>query len=284
MLLRIGGHTVEINGECAERFLSHYGGAKPFIVEDTSPEWTVRFGVELPDASGNILNRFIFSEIGSECVFSRNSDTYHFEMYETTSRSRLVGVRYCAGEYLVEATDCNNNSALRFALWFAYSMLAAQASTTFVHSSVIVYKGDAVLFLGESGTGKSTHTSLWLKNIDGAHLLNDDSPVLAIEGGEPVVYGSPWSGKTPCYFPYRFPLAAVVRLSQAKENRIRRLSIPEALGAMHPSLPPALMQDEFFSDFLIDIISSTIVSVPAFHLDCLPDNDAARLSCQTIFG
>ena len=75
-----------------------------------------------------------------------------------------------------------------------------------------------------------------------------------------------------------------MRLSQAKENRIRRLSIPEVLGAMHPSLPPALMQDEFFSDFLIDIISSTIVSVPVFHLDCLPDNDAARLSCQTIFG
>ena len=30
--------------------------------------------------------------------------------------------------------------------------------TVALHGSCIVYKGKAVLFLGESGTGKSTHT------------------------------------------------------------------------------------------------------------------------------
>lgn len=284
MLLRVGGHTVSVVGECAERFLSQYGGAKPFLVDNAVPEWTVRFGVDLPEASGVVLNRFVFSEIESDCIFSRNGDTYLYEMYETGSGCRLVGMRYCGGADCVEATECNNISALRFALWFAYSMLAAKAKTTFVHSSVIVYKGRAVLFLGESGTGKSTHTQLWLNNIEGAHLLNDDSPVLAIENGEPVVYGSPWSGKTPCYYPYRFPLAAAVRLSQAKENIISRLPIPAALGALQPSLPPALMQDEVFADSLIDIISDTIMRVPVYHLGCLPDADAAMLSCHTIFG
>lgn len=283
MLLRIGGHTVSVVGDCAERFLSSYAGAKPFVVTDATPEWTVRFGVDLPETSGIVLNRFVFSEIECDCQFGRNGDTYLYDMFENTSGRRLVQMRYEAGSDCVEATECNNTSALRFALWFAYSMLAVKAKTTFVHSSVIVYKGRAVLFLGESGTGKSTHTRLWLNNIEGSHLLNDDSPVLAIEDGMPVVYGSMWSGKTPCYFSRRFPLAAVVRLSQAKENRIRRLSVPEALGALQPSLPPALMQDEMFADSLIDIVSDTIRCVPVYHLGCLPDAEAARLSCKTIF-
>jgi hypothetical protein len=163
-------------------------------------------------------------------------------------------------------------------------MLAATSKTTCAHSSVIVYGDRAILFLGESGTGKSTHTRLWLENIGEAQLLNDDSPVLAIENGKPYVFGSPWSGKTPCYIARRFPLGALVRLSQAPQNRMHRLSIPEALAALQPSLPPALMQDEYFADRLIDIVSDTISAVPAYHLGCLPDADAARLSCRTIFG
>ena len=140
-----------------------------------------------------------------------------------------------------------------------------------------------MLFLGESGTGKSTHTRLWLENIEGSHLLNDDSPVLAIENGRPMVYGSPWSGKTRCYIPYHFPLAAIVRLSQAPSNSIRLLSVPEAIAALQPSLPPALMQDESFADQLFAIISSTIKRVPAFHLACLPDETAARMSQEAVF-
>ena len=158
------------------------------------------------------------------------------------------------------------------------------AKVTFVHSSVIVHKGGAVLFLGESGTGKSTHTRLWLKNIPDAHLLNDDSPILTIEEGRPWVYGSPWSGKTPCYVARRFPLKALVRLSQAPQNAMRRLSVPEAFAALQPSLPPALMQDERYADLLIDVVSDVISVAPAYHLSCLPDADAAQLSCKTIFG
>jgi ABC-type oligopeptide transport system ATPase subunit len=152
-----------------------------------------------------------------------------------------------------------------------------------VHSSTIVHQGKAVLFLGESGTGKSTHTRLWLKSIPDAHLLNDDSPVLAMENGEAVVYGSPWSGKTHCYHQLRFPLAGVVRLSQAPYNSIRRLSVVESFSALHPSCPPALAQDDMFQDLMVDMLSDVLSVVPVFHLECLPDEDAAWTSHDAIF-
>lgn len=61
-----------------------------------------------------------------------------------------------------------------------------------VHSSVISLDGRAVLFLGESGTGKSTHTRLWREHIPGARLLNDDSPIIRIapEGAAEAASGS----------------------------------------------------------------------------------------------
>ena len=285
VVLKIGGHRLAVEGGGAVRFLRLYSGAKPFLCDDSDAEWTVRYDEDfVTKCDGDLLSSFVFSEIDSRCLFCRNGDEYLFKMLDSTTDALLVAMRYCRGTASVEATGCDNPSALRFSLWFAYSILAAPSGVSFVHSSVIVHQGKAVLFLGESGTGKSTHTRLWLNGIPDSHLLNDDSPVLAVEDGSPVVYGSPWSGKTPCYVARRFPLAAVVRLSQAPHNVIRRLAVPEAFAALQPSLPPALMQDEDFADLLIEIISNTIKAVPAYHLQCLPDAEAARLSCRTVFG
>ena len=140
------------------------------------------------------------------------------------------------------------------------------------------------MFLGESGTGKSTHTRLWRECIEDATLLNDDSPFLKIADGKAVVYGSPWSGKTPCYKNESYPLRAIVRLSQAPHNAIRQLKGVRAIGALLPSMPPAFAFDKELECRMIDILSATISAVPVYHLECLPDTDAAKLAYNTIFA
>ncbi|MBO6066250.1 MAG: transposase, partial [Lachnospiraceae bacterium] len=82
-----------------------------------------------------------------------------------------------------------------------------------MHASVTMHAGKGYLFLGKSGTGKSTHSQLWINNIEGCELLNDDNPVLRVEDdGSVRVYGSPWSGKTPCYRNLDVPVGAIVDL------------------------------------------------------------------------
>ena len=176
-------------------------------------------------------------------------------------------------------------SSMRFALWLAYSMTALRYGRMPVHSSVVACDGRAVMCLGESGTGKSTHTRLWLQHIPSTHLLNDDSPILAVEDdGGVAVYGSPWSGKTDCYRQERLPLAALLRLEQRPSNTIRRLSTLEAFGALQPSCPPAMAHDEPCLDRMVALISQIIQQVPVYRLGCLPDADAALLSHSTIYG
>lgn len=177
-----------------------------------------------------------------------------------------------------------NLRLLRFACWIAYGVATAPFKTVAIHTSTIVCQSKAILFLGESGTGKSTHTRLWRENIQGSVLLNDDSPILRIIDGEPWIYGSPWSGKTPCYKNESYPLAACVRLSQAPYNQIKRLSVAQGYGALHPSCPPDFAYSDELYDYISDTLSSLLSVVPVYHLACLPDADAAHLSHDTIFG
>ncbi len=136
--------------------------------------------------------------------------------------------------------------------------------------------------MGESGTGKSTHTRLWREHIEGAFLLNDDSPIIRIIDGKPWVYGSPWSGKTPCYKNESYPLPASVRLSQAPYNQIKKLSIAQGYSALHPSCPPNFAYSDELYDYISDFLGSLLSAVPVYHLACLTDAAAAHLSHDTI--
>lgn len=165
-------------------------------------------------------------------------------------------------------------------LMFAFA--TAKKNTLLMHSSVTVNNGKSYLFLGKSGTGKSTHSQLWINNIDGCELLNDDNPVLRVaDNGVVRVYGSPWSGKTPCYRNLSYPVGAIVDLHQAKANRIHRLSMLEAYAAMYVSFSGYRFIKEM-ADGLHATNEKVISTVPCYRLDCLPDADAARLCFQTV--
>lgn len=151
-----------------------------------------------------------------------------------------------------------------------------------IHSSTIECEGRAVLFLGESGTGKSTHTRLWQEHIPGARLLNDDSPIIRMYQGQATAFGSPWSGKTPCYRNISRPIAGIVRLSQAPANEITRLSILRAVGSLLPSCPPAFAYDSDLQDRICRTLSDILTQAPVWHLACLPDKAAAELSYATV--
>ncbi|MBP5327492.1 MAG: hypothetical protein J6Y98_06245 [Bacteroidales bacterium] len=287
MHLKIADHIISVEGDNELRLLTSCRAFDPFVVSDVEEEWSVRFGcthATFP-SQAEILYDVEIEDTGNYCRFLYYDGRYGMEIYNRSNGHRQVSLSYLPGGRLVEASSCEDFSSLRFALWFAVCMLAVPSMVTFVHSSVVVYHGNAVLFLGESGTGKSTHSRLWLKNIDDVHLLNDDCPAIAFDAhtSRPVVYGSPWSGKTQCYRQERYDIAAIVRLSQSQTNAIRRLSVSQSIVALQPSLPPALFLSSYFDNYLYQILSDIISKVPLYHLQCLPDDDAAILCFNTIF-
>lgn len=170
---------------------------------------------------------------------------------------------------------------LNNAMMIMYAMSTANSKTALFHSSVVSYKGRAFMFLGQSGTGKSTHSSLWLKHIEGTELVNDDNPVVRINDQNEVrVYGSPWSGKTPCYRNVSYPVGSIVKLDQAPYNKIKPLKGIKAYAAVLPSIS-GKRWDKELAGGLHETENLIAQLVPIWHLDCLPDEAAAQLCCKT---
>ena len=166
------------------------------------------------------------------------------------------------------------------ALMVMYALATANKRTALFHSSVVSYQGKGYMFLGQSGTGKSTHSSLWLKYIEGTELVNDDNPVVRVlENNEVRVYGSPWSGKTPCYRNVSYPVGAIVKLSQAPHNEIQRLKGIKAYAAVVPSIS-GKRWDKELAEGLHETENLIAQYARVWHLDCLPDEAAAQLCCK----
>ena len=284
----IASHRLRLRGAASDMVAMGLRGFAPFEVEPRGEALlVVDTACELmpEECEYDILTEFDFEEGQARCAFGRNADCWVLRIASATQPEHIFlydrhtkCARTNAG-----VVGCNP-SFMRFGLWFVFNIATVQHLAAAVHSSVIVKDGRAVMFLGESGTGKSTHTRLWRETIEGATLLNDDSPFVGVEDGRVVVYGSPWSGKTPCYKAESYPLLAVVRLSQAPHNRIRPLKGVQAIGALLPSLPPAFAFDRELEEHTLATLSAVLRSVKAYHLECLPNGEAARLSCETVFG
>ena len=177
--------------------------------------------------------------------------------------------------------------AVNNAVMLLYAFSTVKFNTLEMHAAVVVKEGLGYLFLGKSGTGKSTHAQQWLKAFPDAWLLNDDNPILRLkeEDGKTVlrVYGSPWSGKTPCYKNESAVVGGIVKLSQAKQNIARQMRLPEAYAYMLSSVS-GMKIDPPSMDALYGTLSRLVETFPLHHLDCLPDTDAACVCYEAVRG
>lgn len=180
------------------------------------------------------------------------------------------------GDYYMQRFGLNDALMLIFAFSSSYK------NTLLMHASCVSCNGIAYAFIAKSGTGKSTHSALWMCHIPDVQLVNDDNPIVRIgDDGSVALYGSPWSGKTPCYRKIRLPLGAIVDISRGATNKILKLSAVPAFAKMLPACS-TMKWDVTIYNNICNTITKIIESVPIYSLSCLPDKEAAELCHHTI--
>lgn len=138
------------------------------------------------------------------------------------------------------------------------------------------------MFLGKSGTGKSTHSRMWMAALDKVSLINDDHPIVRIcDDGTVMAYGSPWSGKTRCYKNESAPVGGIVRISRAPYNKARKLSVIESYASIMTSCSGMTWEREM-ADARDSTMQGVISKVPCWVMECLPDNDAALVCSAAV--
>ena len=151
-----------------------------------------------------------------------------------------------------------------------------------LHAAILSYEGEAYAFLGRSGTGKSTHTGLWLKYLENVSIVNGDKPILSYIDGEFTAYGTPWMGKEGLGENTSVPLKGLCFLEQAKQNAIRRLTVQEA--AKRVFLQVLIPEEEENAKRTLELIDKLIATVPCYVLQCDISETAVQTSFEMMTG
>ena len=258
------------------------GPYRPFLTDDTEDVvFSIRYVESLPEVEkAPLYTAAPEDEDQSRIELYRTPDGgWWFEM-APSSHAESCGSMKCNADFTVaeftyDGQDRHAGFSLSNSMMLLFAFRTATLDTLEMHSSVVMKDGKGYMFLGKSGTGKSTHSRQWLEHIPDTELLNDDNPIIRVmPDGVARVFGSPWSGKTPCYKAKDVPIGAIVRIRRCKENKITRYSLLEAYASVYSSCS-GFKADATMADGLHRTLEKVVTSVPCFVLDCLPDHDAA---------
>ena len=157
----------------------------------------------------------------------------------------------------------------------------AKRGAMLFHAAVIEMDGRGYAFTAPSGTGKSTHISLWRKAFgEKVQIVNGDKPILREKDGVFTAYGTPWCGKEGWGRNASVPLSAVCFLHRDTENNIRRISSEEAVDRVFSQLlKPTTLEGMAETLRLVDLLIS---GVPMYDLGCNISEEAARVAYETM--
>lgn len=150
------------------------------------------------------------------------------------------------------------------------------------HGSVVALEGRAYLFTARSGTGKTTHTRLWLKNIPGSYVLNGDKPMLRLDGARVLACGTPWMGKERLGCRGILPLEAICLLERDEKNRIEPISFHEAMAGLIQQTHRPEGGDAFVKT--LSLIGKLGGCVRLYRLGCNMEDEAALVSWRGMTG
>lgn len=227
------------------------------------------------------------NDIGRTRLF-RSTDGYCVEINNDTTQNGLVHTmitdpHFESATAYIRPEDSSMGAVLSSMVRFLFAQAVLEHDDVLIHASCVSMEGKSYLFLGKSGTGKSTHARQWLQAFPDCRLLNDDNPALRIEDGKVMVYGTPWSGKTSCYKNEGYPVAGIARLRQAKTNSFSPLEGPEIFAALLPSCS-AIRQDAGLLEALYCTLIQIAEQVTVGCMECLPNIDAARVCYNSLYA
>ena len=273
---KVAGHTFAVSG--GAELLEQMDNLEPFACEGGEP----LFSLTVERGAVPEYKQLYRPKSGACIIFGH--DALGNNVFEYMERTMSKGCLICSKDHregrLIMTRD-DFNMIISGALRVMYALATAGKDMLIIHAVAVSCEGKGYLFLGPSGTGKSTHARLWLEHIGGTELVNDDC--LVVRDG--IVYGSPWGRKTPCYRNVSVPIGGIVRLSQAPENKISRLSGIEAYVNLYECVSRKLWYYFIAKDIeenLHQTMNRLASTIPMWHLECLPDEAAARLCHDTI--
>lgn len=223
-----------------------------------------------------------------KCEELRNKSLHELEVYNSEISCGHI-IRYSTEVMIVnkEWTEAKifpvyDKDAGRILLRMVFYTHAVQRHMLQLHSSLIDHHGRGLMFLGPSGIGKTTQAELWNKYRESL-IINGDI-VFVQETDEGFLgWGTPWHGSSPYCENASVPLKAMIVLKQAPKNSIQELTGFEKVTEVSNSVfYPQWLENGM--ELCLETLDHLLTRIPVYELSCRPDEDAVRLTEETVFG
>ena len=286
----VGRHCYCVNFCDARNTAALLPSSEPFRLADV-PDIPLLFELKVDDAwrpaqKGKEIGQFDCGG-NNHGVYQLEDGGYQILMSDVEGRHCCLmqaSADFSSATVCLNGNDSMRNFGLNNALMMMYAFAGADKMTVLMHASVVRKDEKAYLCLGVSGTGKSTHTQNWLKYIPDTDLMNDDNPVVRVcDDGVARVFGSPWSGKTPCYRNVEAPIGGFLQLKQAPYNKIERMRVVDGYASLLSSCS-VMKWDRRDYVGTSDTIAKILELVPVYFLENLPNEEAVKMSYEAMTG
>lgn len=244
---------------------------RPFVREPRAGDGTITVlpSAPPPGTGGRLLvrNRDVeIREYADGCCFSFPAFPGVHEIVLEKKTGDILA--FCEKE-LSEERQENLFHALRF----AYLVAAQRKGFFMLHSASVAYRGEAWLFSGSSGTGKSTQAGHWHRRFHTPHL-NGDLNLIGEKDGRLLVFGQPWCGTSGICTPEQVPLGGIVFLKQAGENDVSALPEDEKiLNLLNRTISPGWKRQQMERN--IALASAIAGNARMFRFQCTAEPGSA---------
>lgn len=145
------------------------------------------------------------------------------------------------------------------------------------HGAAVTIGDKGYIFAAPSGTGKTTHISLLLKNYpEDVSIVNGDKPIIRKIGGEWRVCSTPWAGKEGWKTNTTAKLCGIVLVARAQENSIEKIFPEEFFDDVIRQVYMPLDVGARMATF--DLIDEMSREVDFYRLECNISDEAAKKS------
>ena len=207
---RIADLTLE-----SDRELSSY---KAFTCDPMKADVTVTVTDELPPSGPEQKARMMIQRRLADGWFFHPASTDQRGLYISNDYSQLrrLGPEGPKVMGIVDESE-----------WYiriAMECLLARRGFLSLHAAAVEVRGEACVFSGPSGVGKSTRAQAW-EEAFGAELINGDRPLIDVRHLE--LYGVPWDGKEQCFRNVHYPLKAICEVRRSDSVYIRSMNFAQ---------------------------------------------------------